>query len=403
MDCVTESNTLKERFVYSVKKPKKSTKKKGADVMIIGVPTEIKEDEYRVGAAPAGVRILVEHGHNVLIQSGAGAGCRISDEEFESAGAEIVSTARELYERSELVMKVKEPQETEYDFLSEDQILYAYLHLAPAESLTQALLDKKVAAVAYETIQLEDGSLPLLTPMSEVAGRMAVQIGAHFLEKTQGGRGVLLGGVPGVSRGRVTVIGAGTVGRAATKIAMGMGAEVYLIDIDQRRLSYMDDVFGSRITTIMSNYDNIYSSVIESHLVVGAVLIPGGRTPVLVDRKMIGAMKAGTVLVDVAVDQGGCLETSTPTTHANPIFTVDEVIHYCVPNMPGAVARTSTFALTNVTLPHCLKLADAGFEEAVKSDPALAKGVNLFKGHVTYRGVAEALSREYKPLESLMR
>ena len=370
--------------------------------MIIGIPKEIKEDEYRVGAVPAGVRILVEHGHRVVVETQAGTGCRISDEEFELAGASIMSSPRDLYEQADLIMKVKEPQVSEYDLLRENQILYAYLHLAPAKDLTQALLDKKVIAIAYETIQLEDGSLPLLTPMSEVAGRMAVQIGAHFLEKTQGGRGVLLGGVPGVSRGRVTIIGAGTVGSAATKIAVGLGAEVQLIDVDQRRLVYMDDVFGSRITTIMSNYDNIYSSVTASHLVIGAVLIPGARAPILVDREMIRVMKEGTVIVDVAVDQGGCTETSTPTTHANPTFIVDDVIHYCVPNMPGAVARTSTFALTNVTLPYCIKLADLGFDKAVKGDPALAKGINLYKGRVTYESVAEALGHSYAPLAELM-
>ena len=370
--------------------------------MIIGIPKEIKEDEYRVGVVPAGVRILVEHGHQVVIETQAGTGCRISDEEFESAGATIVPSPRELYAQADLIMKVKEPQVSEYILLRENQILYAYLHLAPSKDLTRALLDKKVISIAYETIQLRDGSLPLLTPMSEVAGRMAVQIGAHFLEKTQGGRGVLLGGVPGVSRGRITIIGAGTVGRSATKIAVGLGAEVHLIDIEQRQLIYMDDIFGSRITTMMSNYDNIYSSVTASHLVIGAVLIPGARTPVLVDREMIRVMKEGTVVVDVAVDQGGCIETSTPTTHANPTFIVDDVIHYCVPNMPGAVARTSTFALTNTTLPYCIKLADLGFEKAVKGDVALAKGVNLYKGHITYESVAQALEQDYMPLEKLM-
>ncbi|MBM4325793.1 MAG: alanine dehydrogenase [Deltaproteobacteria bacterium] len=367
--------------------------------MIIGVPKEIKEDEYRVGIVPSGVRILAAHGHSLLVESGAGEGSRITDAEYVEAGATIVNQASEVYGRAEMIMKVKEPQPQEYKLLREGQILYAYLHLAPAPELTRALLDGKIIAVAYETIQLPDGTLPLLVPMSEVAGRMSVQIGAHFLEKTQGGRGVLLGGVPGVGRGRVTVVGAGSVGRAATKIAVGLGAEVHLIDLDVKRLMYMDDIFGSRVTTIMSNYDNIYESVVNSHLVIGAVLIPGARAPRLISRDMVRDMKGGAVIVDVAVDQGGCAETTSPTTHSKPTFVVDEVIHYCVPNMPGAVARTSTFALTNVTLPYALKLAERGFAFAVRADAALAKGVNLYKGHVTYENVALALGLTYVSLD----
>ncbi len=370
--------------------------------MIIGIPKEIKQDESRVGVVPAGIRILSARGHPVIVQRGAGEGCRIPDQEFVDAGARIVDGPADVYGEADMVMKVKEPLPSEFDLMREGQILYAYLHLAPAKELTQALVDRKVAAVAYETIQMEDGSLPVLTPMSEVAGRMAVQIGAHFLEQPQGGRGVLLGGVPGVSRGRVTIIGAGNVGRASAKIAVGLGAEVILIDKDQRRLAYMDDVFGSRITTLMSNQDTIYNSVVHSHLVVGAVLIPGARAPILVDRPMIGDMKEGAVIVDVAIDQGGCVETVRPTTHSDPVFTVDGVLHYCVPNMPGAVPRTSTFALTNVTLPYALQLADLGFEEAVKRDECLAKGVNAYRGAVTYWEVAEALGYEYTPLESLL-
>jgi alanine dehydrogenase len=367
--------------------------------MIIGVPKEIKEDEYRVGIVPAGVRILAAHGHEVMVESGAGEGSRISDAEYLNAGATMVGKASEVYGQAEMIMKVKEPQRQEYELLREGQILYAYLHLAPAPELTQALLDRKIIAVAYETIQLRDGTLPLLVPMSEVAGRMSVQIGAHFLEKTQGGRGVLLGGVPGVSRGRVTIVGAGSVGRAATKIAVGLGAEVHLIDMDVKRLMYMDDIFGSRVTTIMSNYDNVYESAVNSHLVIGAVLIPGARAPHLISQDMVRDMKAGAVIVDVAVDQGGCAETTRPTTHSKPTFMVDEVIHYCVPNMPGAVARTSTFALTNVTLPYALKLAEQGFALAIKGDPALAKGVNLYKGHVTYENVALAIGLTYISLD----
>ncbi len=370
--------------------------------MIIGIPKEIKQDEYRVGIVPPGARILTAHGHTVIVESGAGEGCRIADEEFEAAGAQIVSGPEEVYGRADMVMKVKEPLPKEYDLLRENQILYAYLHLAPAPELTDVLLERKVVGVAYETIQLEDGSLPLLAPMSEVAGRMSVQIGSHFLEKPQGGRGVLLGGVPGVRRGRVTVIGAGTVGRAAAKIAIGMGAEVHVIDIDQNKLAYMDDLYENRVTTIMSNHDNIMQSVVESHLVVGAVLIPGARAPMLVDRDMIRKMKPGSVVTDVAIDQGGCFETSRATTHADPTYVIDDVIHYCVANMPGAVARTSTFALTNVTLRYALKIADEGPVPAVRSDPALAKGVNVYKGYVTYQGVAESLDLAYMPLKDML-
>ncbi len=369
--------------------------------MIIGVPKEIKAEENRVGLVPSGVRILKEHGHEVLLEHRAGEGCRIPDEEYEAAGAVMVETAAQVYAGSEMIMKVKEPLEPEYDLLREGQIIYGYLHLAPAAELTAALLDRKVIAVAYETIQLDDGSLPLLTPMSEVAGRVAVQVGAHFLEKTQGGRGVLLGGVPGVSRGQVTIVGAGVAGSAAAKIAVGMGAEVTLIDIDQRRLVYMDDVFGSRVTTKISNPDNIAFSVINSHLVIGSVLIPGAKAPKLVTRAMIRAMKPGSVAVDIAIDQGGCFETSRPTTHGEPTFVVDDVIHYCVANVPSAVARTSTFALTNLTISYALKLADHGFADAIERDPALAKGVNLYKGAVTYEEVAHDLGYEYTPLQKI--
>ncbi len=370
--------------------------------MIVGVPKEIKEYEYRVGIVPAGVRVLAEHGHRVLIEAGAGDGCRISDAEFRDAGAVIVDSAAELYGTAEMIMKVKEPQRSEWDLLREGQILYAYLHLAPAAELTNSLLSTGVIGVAYETIQLVDGALPLLMPMSEVAGRMAVQVGAHFLEKTQGGRGVLLGGVPGVSRGRVTVLGAGTVGTAAAKIAVGMGAEVHLIDVNQERLFYLDDIFGSRVSTKMSNTDNISEAVRNSHLVIGAVLITGATAPRLVTAEMVKTMKAGTVIVDVAIDQGGCVETSRVTTHKEPVFVQDEVIHYGVPNIPSVVARTSTFALTNVTLPYAVKLADLGFQAAVKYDASLARGVNLCMGRVTYLNVAESLGHPYTPLADIL-
>ena len=370
--------------------------------MIIGVPKEIKTEEYRVGLVPAGVRLLVDSGHRVLIEKGAGEGASITDREFQNAGADLLSSAAEVYGEAELVMKVKEPLPPEYDLLRPGLMIYTYLHLAPAPDLTAVLLEKDVIGIAYETIQLADGSLPLLTPMSEIAGRMAVQVGAHYLEKTAGGRGVLLGGVPGVYRGQVTVLGGGVVGTNAAKIAVGMGAMVTILDIDQGRLMVLDDIFGSAITTLISNPDTIERSVRESHLVVGAVLVPGGRAPSLVTGEMIAQMKPGTVIVDVAVDQGGCCETCKPTTHDEPIFMVNEVIHYCVANMPGAVPRTSTFALTNVTINYALKIANLGLKDGVEGDPALAKGVNIYRGHVTHEAVAKDLGYSYQPVEKVI-
>ena len=371
--------------------------------MIIGVPKEIKTEEYRVGIVPAGARLLAASGHRVLIEKGAGEGAGISDREFKAAGAHLASSAAEVYGEAELVMKVKEPLPPEYDLLRPGLMVYTYLHLAPAPELTAVLLEKEIIGIAYETIQLPDGSLPLLTPMSEIAGRMAVQVGAHYLEKTQGGRGVLLGGVPGVYRGKVTILGGGVVGINAAKIAVGMGAMVTIIDIDQARLMALDDIFGSAITTLISNPDTIERSVRESHLVIGAVLVPGGRAPSLVSGEMIAQMKPGTVIVDVAVDQGGCCETCQPTTHDQPVFTVDNVIHYCVANMPGAVPRTATFALTNVTVSYALKIANQGLETAVASDPALAKGINIYRSHVTHETVARDLGYSYQPLEQILK
>jgi len=370
--------------------------------VIIGVPKEIKAEEFRAGLVPAGVRALTASGHKVLIESGAGAGCLISDQEFAKAGGEIVAEAREIYSRAEMLIKVKEPQPEEYGLLKEGQILYAYLHLAPAPDLAAALIQARVIGVAFETIQLSDGGLPLLTPMSEVAGRMAVTVGANYLTKAHGGRGVLLGGVPGVTRGRVAILGGGIVGMAAAKIAVGLGAEVTILDIDQSRLFYLDDILGSRITTLMSNHDNIRSAIIKAHLVIGAVLIPGAKAPRLVTRDMIREMKAGAVIVDVSVDQGGCVETSRPTTHAQPTFVVDDVIHYCVANIPSIVSRTATFALANVTLPYALKIADLGLAEAVKTNPALAKGVNVALGRVTHPNVASDLGLDYTPPEKAL-
>ena len=369
--------------------------------MRIGIPSEVKNNEFRVGITPVGVHELTVRGHEVLIQKGAGLGSSIPDEEFVSQGARIVDSADDVWGDAEMVMKVKEPLPAEIPMLREGKILFAYLHLAPAPELTRGLLERKIIGVAYETIQLPDGSLPLLTPMSVVAGRMAVQVGAHYLEKGFGGRGVLLGGVPGVARGKVAIIGAGTVGASAAKIAIGLGAYVTILDNNPQRLAYLDDIFGTRINTLMSNYDNIALSVKDAHLVVGAVLIPGARAPKLVTREMIASMKPGTVVVDVSVDQGGCCETTRPTTHTDPVYLVDGVIHYGVTNMPAAVARTSAFALTNVTLPYAQALANKGIAQAVADDPALARGVNVYGGEVTCANVAGDLGYTCASLEKI--
>ncbi len=363
--------------------------------MIIGVPKEIKNHEYRVGIVPAGVHALVSAGHTVFIEKDAGLGSGITDEEYIAAGAEMLPEAKDVFERAEMIIKVKEPLAQEYPLMREGQILYTYLHLAPAPELTDALLDRKVIGVAYETIQLADGSLPLLTPMSEVAGRMATQVGAYYLGKSHGGRGVLLGGVPGVHRGRITIVGGGVVGLNAAKIAVGLGAQVTILDVNQSRLAYVDDIFGNSITTLMSNKHTVAEVVATSNLVVGAVLIPGAKTPHLVTREMISSMAPGSVVVDVAIDQGGCIETSHATTHDDPVFLVDDVIHYCVANMPGEFARTSTFALNNVTLPYALALANKGVKKAIADDVCLRKGVNVCKGQVTCAPVAEALEKPY--------
>jgi len=371
-------------------------------IMIVGIPKEIKDNEYRVGIVPAGVLALTQAGHSVIVERSAGEGSAIGDEEYRRAGAEIVSSAADVYGRAEMVMKVKEPLPAEYGLLREGQILYAYLHLAPAPELTRALLEKKVIGVAYETIQTDDGLLPLLIPMSEVAGKLAVQAGAHYLEKEAGGRGILLGGVPGVHRAVVTIIGGGTVGLNAAKIAVGMGAEVYIINKGLKRMAYLDDIFANTVTTLESNSHNIEEAVLRSDLVVGSVLIPGAMTPRVVTRSMVSRMKKGAVIVDVAIDQGGCIETSRPTSHSDPVYEVDGVIHYCVTNMPGAVPRTSTYALTNATLPHALAIAGKGLRAAVCADASLARGVNVYKGHVTHPAVAEAAGVEYTPLEKLL-
>ncbi len=370
--------------------------------MIIGCPKEIKTREYRVGLVPGGVATLVGHGHTVLLEKGAGIGSGIPDDLYLAAGAQIVEKAAEVWSKAQMIVKVKEPIKPEYALLQEGQTIYTYFHLAADKPLTQALLDRKISAVAYETIQTDDGQLPLLKPMSEVAGRMAVQVGAVSLQKEHGGKGILLPGVPGVRRGKVVILGGGVVGTNAAKVASGMGAEVVILDISVSRLAVLDDIFGSRLTPLYSDKANIEKHVREADLVIGGVLIPGAKAPRLVSEKLISQMSEGSVVVDVAVDQGGCIETCKPTTHDNPTYIVHGVVHYCVANMPGAVAQTSTFALNNATIQYGVKLADLGVVEAVKRDKALALGVNTYAGHCTYKAVAEALELEYTPLEKAL-
>lgn len=371
--------------------------------MIIGVPKEIKNNENRVAITSAGVATFVLKGHKVVIEQNAGIGSGITNEEYIAAGAQMLDTAKEVFDAADMIMKVKEPIEPEYALFKEGQLLFTYLHLAPEPELTQLLLKKKITGIAYETIQPADRTLPLLTPMSEVAGRMSVQVGAQFLEKPHGGKGVLLGGVPGVPPAKVTIIGGGVVGTSAAKMAIGLGADVTIIDMMAGRLRYLDDIFGSRIKTVMSNPFNVKQAVRETDLLIGAVLIPGARAPKIVTEDMVKEMTPGSVIVDVAIDQGGCIETSDhATTHANPTYEKYGVVHYSVANMPGAVARTSTYALTNVTLPYALKLADKGYQEAVKGDLGLARGVNTIDGKVTYKAVAQALNLEYTPLGSVI-
>jgi alanine dehydrogenase len=370
--------------------------------MIIGLPKEIKDNEYRVGLTPAGVKTLNDYGHTILVERQAGEGSGISDDEYRAAHGEIVASAREVWERADMIVKVKEPVGPEYQMMREGQLLFTYLHLAPDSKLTGVLLERKVTGVAYETITNDEGHLPLLTPMSEVAGRMAIQVGAHYLQKTEGGRGVLAGGVPGVLPAKVCVIGGGVVGINSIKMAVGLGANVVVLDVNLERLRYLDDIFGSRIKTLVSNPFTVQEECASADLVVGAVLIPGASAPKLVTQKMLKTMQKGAVIVDVAVDQGGCIETTKPTTHSNPTFYVDDVLHYCVANMPGAVPRTSTFALTNATLPFALKLANKGFKEAIKKDANLKNGVNTYKGLITYQAVAESQGLAYRPVDELI-
>ncbi len=369
--------------------------------MKIGVPKEIKVREYRVGMTPAGVRSLTSRGHEVVVQTSAGVGSGLGDEKYVAAGARIVGTAKEAWD-ADMVVKVKEPQAAEFGFFREGLVVYTYFHLAPEPELTRELVKTKVAAVAYETIQLADGSLPLLRPMSEVAGRMSVQAGAHFLEKEHGGKGILLGGVPGTRRGRVVILGGGVVGKNAATIAVGMGAQVTVLDVRAETMGYIEDIFGGAVETLYSNPLNIEEACKQADLVVGAVLVPGAKAPRLVTEQLISQMEPGTVVVDVAVDQGGCIETCHPTTHDHPTFELHGVIHYCVANMPGAVSQTSTWALTNVTIRYAEAIAASGLVAAVKADPALALGVNTLGGHVTYGPVAEAHRLECVALDKVL-
>ena len=370
--------------------------------MIVGVPKEIKDNEYRVALTPNGAKELVDAGHRVLVQTTAGEGSGFNDEEYRAVGAGIVPTAADAW-GAEMVVKVKEPQPEEFGFLRDGLVLFTYLHLAAEEALTHELIKTRTTSVAYETVEMSNGCLPLLTPMSEVAGRMAVQVGAHYLERAHGGRGKLLGGIPGVRSADVIIIGGGTVGTNAALMALGMGANVTVLDIDLERLRYLEQVMPGRFNTLASNTLNVAAAVRHADLLIGAVLIAGARAPRLVTREMVREMEPRSVIVDVAVDQGGCVETIHRTTHSDPVYEAEGVVHYGVANMPGAVPRTSTYGLSNATMPYMLKLANKGFVDAVRSDPALAKGVNVYKGHITYKAVAEAFEGlTYTPLDTLL-
>jgi alanine dehydrogenase len=370
--------------------------------MIVGVPREIKEEENRVAVTPTGIAAFVAHGHRVLVEKGAGQGSGILDRTYEGAGAHLVHSGAEIWSEAELVMKVKEPQASERPLLRAGQILFTYLHLAASADVTQALIDKKVTGIAYETIQLEDRSLPLLTPMSEIAGRLSIQVGAWCLQAENGGRGILLGGASGVRPGKVVVLGAGTSGSTACQVAAGMGAYVSVLDVNPSRLRYVHDVLGGHVTTLMSNRGNIEEEVVDADLVIGSVLIPGAKAPKLILRSLVKLMKPGAALVDISIDQGGCAETSRPTTHHDPIYMEEEVVHYCVANMPAIVPNTSTYALTNATLSYGLELADKGLPKALRENTALARGLNTYDGKITHQGVASALGLFLTPLEEVV-
>lgn len=363
--------------------------------MIIGIPKEIKTDEYRVSLIPVGVEEMLKRGHTVLVEKGAGLGSGVYDQEYKRAGANLVDDPREIYDRAQLVMKVKEPLPEEYTFLREDQIVFTFFHFAASKILTDAVLKAGGIAIAYETIRDKYGQHPILTPMSEVAGRMSIQEGAKYLEKPMLGRGILLGGVPGVAPAEVVIIGGGVVGANAAKVAAGLGARVAILDININRLRYLDDIMPKNVITLMSNAQNIRENIRNADLLIGAVLIEGARAPCIVTREMVQTMKPGAVIIDVAIDQGGCVETSKPTTHSNPVYKEYDIIHYCVTNIPGAVACTSTRALTNVTLPYALEIADKGYERAARENPAIGGGINMVKGRVTNKAVADAFGMAY--------
>jgi alanine dehydrogenase len=370
--------------------------------MKVGILKEIKTEENRVCMTPAGVEVMIANGHKLLVEKGAGSGSGFEDAAYIEAGAEMIATAREIYERSDMVMHVKEPLPPEYDLIREGQIIFTYLHLAAAEELTKALIKSKSVCIAYETIQKPDRSLPLLTPMSEVAGRMAIQQGAKYLEMAQGGHGVLLGGVPGVDPGNVVVIGGGIVGTNAAKMACGLGAKVYILDMNLDRLRYLSDVMPANCFGLFSSPATLRELIQRADVVVGAVLIPGTKAPKLLTREMLKTMKPGSVLVDVAIDQGGCFETSKATTHGDPIYVVDGVVHYCVANMPGAVPRTSTMALTNATLPYAVEIANKGWKAAMKGNNEIKLGANVINGKITYKAVADAFDLGYTPIDELL-
>ena len=370
--------------------------------MIVGILKEIKAEDNRVAMSPGGVEVMRQNGHSVLVEKNAGRASGFTNKAYENAGAEIVKGSREIFDRAKMILRVKEPQPSEFGYLKKGQIYFAYLHLAASKDVTQAMIKAGSINIAYETIQKADGSLPLLTPMSEVAGPMAIQQGAKYLEMAQGGHGVLLGGVPGVDPGTVLIIGGGVVGINAAKLACGLGAKVYILDIDLDRLRYLSDVMPSNCITLMSSPAAIRDVLPKADVVVGAVLVPGSKTPTLVTGDMLKTMKKGSVLVDVSIDQGGCFETSKETTHANPTYTIDGIVHYAVSNMPGALPRTSTLALNNATLPYAVEIANKGWKKAMKENAEIKRGANVVKGQVTYKGVAEAFGLDYVPIDRLL-
>jgi alanine dehydrogenase len=371
--------------------------------MIIGVPKEIKTEENRVAVTPTGVAAFAARNHKVLLQRGAGLGSGLSDRAYQAAGAVLLDSAEEIWHQADLIMKVKEPQESEYPLLRPNLILFTYLHLAANESVTRALLERRVTAIGYETIQLDDGSLPLLAPMSEIAGRLSIQVGAWCLQAENGGRGILLGGASGVRPGKVVILGAGMSGNAAAQVATGMGAYVSILDINPTKLRYVHDMLGGHLTTLMSNRANVEEEVVDADLVIGSVLIPGAQAPKLISRGLVQRMKPGAAFVDISIDQGGCAETSRPTTHRKPIYIEEDIVHYCVTNMPAIVPNTSTYALTNSTLSYGLELANRGLPQALVRNRALAKGVNAFDGKITHEGVAAAFNRPHVPVEEVIR